>query len=76
MLRCLRRAQAKLPELVGEAMAETVGDTASAQELLGTLRESFPELQSPSPADHRGPQPRRPRRDEDDDDWSNRSFLQ
>ncbi len=28
---CLRRAQAKLPDLVGEAMAETVGeDTASA----------------------------------------------
>ncbi len=40
---CLRRAQAKLPDLVGEAMAETVGeDTASAQELLATLRESFP----------------------------------
>jgi len=35
--------RAKLPDLVGEAMAETVGeDTASAQELLATLRESFP----------------------------------
>jgi hypothetical protein len=52
---CLRRAQARLPDLVGQAVTESVGTTDPTGELLvDEMRRRFPE---PPPPDYRSWQP-------------------
>ncbi|MGW6449851.1 YbaB/EbfC family nucleoid-associated protein [Lentzea sp. NPDC055074] len=74
---CVRRAQARIPDLVGQAMAETVGTRdAAAHLVLAETRQRFPE---PEPPAHpvagqavppRAPAPPPPRSPSPDgDDW-------
>ncbi|WP_406632386.1 YbaB/EbfC family nucleoid-associated protein [Amycolatopsis sp. WGS_07] len=53
VLTTLRRAQARLPERLGEVMAETIGDDQDTIDtVVGRYREKFPEPEEPeAPAD-------------------------
>ncbi|MFD4673248.1 YbaB/EbfC family nucleoid-associated protein [Lentzea sp. NPDC058450] len=71
---CVRRAQARIPELMGQAMAETIGpNDPAAQLILAETRERFPEppqprdAPPPPPVPQSGPPPAR--RGQDGDDW-------
>jgi hypothetical protein len=88
IMACLAKAQARIPDVVRQAMADTVGDESSgAQAVLATAQEKFP----PPPPPERGPdvveevrigggQERRPRepirRPARDEDWDERPFLE
>lgn len=94
VLTTLRRAQARLPERLGEVMAETIGgDQATVDTVVGRYREKFPEPPEPEPItpapeterslgkleEEPPPAPpkpaRRPREDNEDDGFEDRSFL-
>ncbi|MGI5500041.1 YbaB/EbfC family nucleoid-associated protein [Lentzea sp. CA-135723] len=65
---CVRRAQARIPELMGQAMAETVGPhDPAAQLILAETRERFPAPPAPRSGDAPAPPPARPA--QDGDDW-------
>lgn len=103
IMRTVQKAQAKLPELMQEAAASTVGlEDSAVQHVLGKAREAFPQPpeeqddgaqrysgpqeigfdeqedveQSAPDARRSGPQCRRPDDfDDDDEDFSDQSFL-
>ncbi|KEI45227.1 YbaB/EbfC family nucleoid-associated protein [Saccharopolyspora rectivirgula] len=103
IMRTVQKAQAKLPELMQEAAASTVGlEDSAVQHVLGKAREAFPQPpeeqddgaqrysgpqeigfdeqedveQSAPDARRSGPQRRRPDDfDDDDEDFSDQSFL-
>lgn len=84
---CLARAQARIPDLVRQAMAEVVGTPdAGAHLILSDIRDKFPEPPPREPDDPRvvhEPEapvtaPRRRARPErvGDDDWDGRTVLE
>jgi DNA-binding protein YbaB len=64
VLSTLRQAQSRLPERLSEVMAATIGDDQrTIDAIVGSYRAKFPRPDEPAG------------KDEDDDDWDNRSFL-
>lgn len=84
VMACVRQAQARIPELVRQAMAETVGaQDPAAQAILARTRERFPAAPPNGAAPPAGaaPPPRhkvtaRPGRAPDDEDWDGGSILE
>ena len=82
---CLGRAQARIPDLVRQAMAETVGTPdAGAHLILSDARDKFPEpppreqvrSEDPHPAQEPAA-PRRPHTERvDEDDWDGRTVME
>ncbi|WP_112263937.1 YbaB/EbfC family nucleoid-associated protein [Lentzea terrae] len=73
VMECLARAQARIPDLLGRALFETVGPNDPAAELVvADARKRFPE-----PAPRAAWQPRRQRvPDRVDDDWDGQSVME
>lgn len=73
VMECLARAQARIPDLLGRALFETIGPNDPAAELVvADARKRFPE-----PAPRAEWQPRRPRvPDRVDDDWDGQSVME
>jgi hypothetical protein len=74
---CVRRAQARIPELLRQAMSETVGADPASHLLVADARRRFPE---PEPHEPRhAPVQRRdsraPQRDSTDD-WDEREVME
>lgn len=91
IMECLARAQARIPNLLGQAMFETIGPNVPAAELvMADARKRFPEpppqaerqppraeWQPPPQAEWQPPAPRHPRQpDRVDDDWDGRTVME
>jgi DNA-binding protein YbaB len=76
---CLRRAQARIPDLLRQAMVDTVGlQDPSAHLLVDEARRRFPEPVAEMRESH-APEPRRPVRESDaenEDDWDERAVME
>jgi DNA-binding protein YbaB len=90
IMACVRRARARIPDLMAQAMAETVGQDESTDLVLAQARTRFP----PEPVEQRpdlveemrigaAPREERPRatprarrRDDRDDGWDERPILE
>ncbi len=83
VMECVARAQARIPDLLGQAMFKTIGPNDPAAELvLADARKRFPEpvpQSVPQPAPQPEWQPRAPRKprppDRVDDDWDGRTVM-
>lgn len=77
---CVRRAQARIPELLRQAMFDTIGpDDPSAHLLLDDARRRFPEPPPPETPRSRGeppPPPPRAARATEQDDWDERAVME
>ena len=76
VMECVARAQARIPDLLGRAMFETIGPNDPAAELvMADARKRFPQ---PVPGPEWQPRaPRRPRSpDRVDDDWDGRTVME
>ena len=68
---CVRRAQAKIPDLLRQAMSDTIGEQDSNTHLLlSEARQRFPEQEPQEPRPARTTQP------VSKDDWDEREFLE
>lgn len=79
VMECLARAQARIPNLLGQAMFETIGPNDPAAALVvADARKRFPE--PPPQAEWQPPAPRAPRTpsppDRVDDDWDGRTVME
>jgi hypothetical protein len=76
VMECLARAQARIPDLLGQAMFETVGPNDPAARLVAAdARKRFPEPAPRSECQLRAPRkPRSPERV--DDDWDGRTVME
>jgi DNA-binding protein YbaB len=71
IMACLGRAQARIPELLRQAMFDTVGDRdPSTHLLLDDARRRFPEQEPKEPRQSRVPTP------DSGDDWAERDVLE
>lgn len=52
IMACVRRAQARIPDLIAQAMSETVGQNESTELVLADARKRYPEP-PPEPVEHR-----------------------
>jgi DNA-binding protein YbaB len=69
IMACIRRAQARIPELLRQAMFDTVGtQDPSSHLVLADARRRFPEVTDEAP--------RRPPERTDDGDWDGREVLE
>ena len=77
VMECLARAQARIPDLLGRTVFETIGPNDPAAELVvADARKRFPE--PPPPRTEWQPRaPRKPRApDRVDDDWDGRTVME
>ena len=71
IMACLRRAQARIPELLRQAMFDTVGSREpSTHLLLDDARRRFPEQEPQQPRQSRTP------RQDSGDDWAEREVME
>ncbi|MFL6144413.1 MAG: YbaB/EbfC family nucleoid-associated protein [Labedaea sp.] len=71
VMACVRRAQARIPELLRQAMFDTVGDQdPNTHLLLDDARRRFPEQEPKEPRQSRAP------RHDGGDDWAEREVLE